>query len=85
MTQACLREAEAASLRRRQAYRLRAALDRLHWSGRSLAAILGRDERAVRRWATGAYEPPADALAWLSGLPRFTPHPPAGAGAARFT
>lgn len=51
--------------------RLRAALDALHWSGRGLAAILGEDERKVRRWAAGAYEPPADLLRWLENMAAF--------------
>ena len=59
--------------------RLRAALDRLHWSGRSLAAILGQDERKVRRWAAGAYEPPEDVLAWLERLAAFHDANPAPA------
>jgi hypothetical protein len=50
---------------------LRAALYRLHWSGRSLAAIPGQDERKVRRWAAGAYEPPEDVLAWRERLAVF--------------
>jgi ribosome-binding protein aMBF1 (putative translation factor) len=59
------------------AARLRAALDHLHWSCRSLAAILGRDERRVRRWAAGDYEPPEDVLAWLERLAAFhDAHPP---------
>jgi ribosome-binding protein aMBF1 (putative translation factor) len=55
----------------RGATRLRTALDRLHWSGRSLAAILGEDERKVRRWAAGAYDPPEIVLAWLERLAAF--------------
>lgn len=51
--------------------RLRAALDRLHWSGRALAAILGEDERKVRRWAAGVYQPREDDLAWLERLAAF--------------
>jgi ribosome-binding protein aMBF1 (putative translation factor) len=61
------------------ATRLRAALDRLHWSGRSLAAILGQDERKVRRWAAGAYEPPEDVLTWLERLAAFHDANPAPA------
>ena len=48
-------------------------------SGRSLAAILGQDERKVRRWAAGAYEPPEDLLAWLERLAAFHEANPAPA------
>jgi hypothetical protein len=48
--------------------RLRAALDRLHWSG---AAILNEDERRVRRWAAGVYDPPENVLVWLERLAAF--------------
>ena len=44
---------------------LRAALDDLHWSQRGLATILRRDERQVRRWASGDAEIPADVAGWL--------------------
>jgi ribosome-binding protein aMBF1 (putative translation factor) len=57
--------------------RLRAALAELHWSGRGLAAILRRDERMVRRWAAGTYQPPEDVLTWLEALASFhAAHPP---------
>ena len=57
--------------------RLRTALDRLHWSGRSLAAILGHNERTVRRWIAGEYEAPDDVLAWVETLAAFhEAHPP---------
>jgi transcriptional regulator with XRE-family HTH domain len=48
--------------------RLRAALASLHWTQRGLAAILRRDERQVRRWLAGTYEPPRDVLEWLEML-----------------
>lgn len=54
-----------------RAARLRAALDRLHWSGRALAAILEQDERKVRRWAAGVYNPPEAVLVWLEILADF--------------
>lgn len=57
--------------------RLRDALATLHWSGRSLAAILRTDERKVRRWASGAYEPPEAVVAWLEALAAYhASHPP---------
>jgi hypothetical protein len=60
-----------------RAERLSAALDRLHWSGRSLAATLGEDERKVRRWLAGTYEAPPDVLAWVERLAAFhAAHPP---------
>jgi ribosome-binding protein aMBF1 (putative translation factor) len=62
-----------------------AALDRLHWSGRLLATILGKDERQVRRWAAGAYEVPEDVLAWLERLAAFhDAHPAPGQSNQRF-
>lgn len=51
--------------------RLRAALTTLRWSQRLLAGILGKDERQVRRWATGVYSPPSNVLAWLELLAEF--------------
>jgi transcriptional regulator with XRE-family HTH domain len=50
------------------ATRLRAALRALHWTQRGLAAILGQDERRVRRWLAGTYETPGDVLEWLEML-----------------
>ena len=51
------------------AERLRAAArSTLNWSQRGLAAILGRDERQVRRWMSGAYEVPTDVLHWAETL-----------------
>ena len=61
------------------ATRLRAALASLHWSGRLLAALLRRDSRQVRRWTSGAYDPPEAVLAWLERLAAFhVEHPPPG-------
>lgn len=51
--------------------RLRAALHRLHWSGRALAAILDEDERKVRRWLADTYEPREDVLPWIERLAAF--------------
>lgn len=51
-----------------QAARLRASLDSVGWSQRALAAILGEDERKVRRWLQGAYEPPGAVVAWMERL-----------------
>ena len=57
--------------------RLREALAALHWSQRGLAAILGVDERQVRRWAAGAYPVPARIAAWLEGMAAYAEsHPP---------
>jgi hypothetical protein len=47
--------------------RLREILAALHWSQRGLAAILGYDERQVRRWAVGA-PIPEPVAAWLERL-----------------
>ena len=51
--------------------RFRQCLDALSWSGRGLAALLGIDERQVRRWASGEYEVPDNIAAWLERLARF--------------
>ena len=51
--------------------RLRHALHALHWTQRGLAAILGQDERRVRRWLAGTYETPRDVLEWLERLAGF--------------
>jgi len=56
---------------RTHATRLRAALHALHWTQRGLAAILGQDERRVRRWLAGTYETPGDVLEWLERLAGF--------------
>lgn len=47
---------------------LRAALADLHWSQRGLAAILRKDERQVRRWATGEAQIPPAVADWLARL-----------------
>jgi hypothetical protein len=52
-------------------HRFRACLDALGWSGRGLSALLGVDERQVRRWAKGDYAIPANIAAWLDRLARF--------------
>lgn len=45
--------------------RLRHALTTLGWSQRDLARHLGYDDRTVRRWLSGAYEPAEGVLEWL--------------------
>ena len=57
--------------------RLREALAALHWSQRGLAAILGVDERQVRRWAAGAYPVPERIAAWLEDLATYAEGHPA--------
>lgn len=49
---------------------LRAALHDLHWSQRGLAAILRKDERQVRRWATGDAQIPEDVANWMERVAR---------------
>lgn len=44
---------------------LRECLDVLHWSQREFAAIVGRNDRQVRRWAAGQAVIPADVADWL--------------------
>ena len=38
----------------------------MHWSQRGFAAIIGKDERQVRRWAAGQGEIPDDIANWLA-------------------
>lgn len=57
--------------------RLRACLASLCWSQRGLAAVLRVNERQVRRWASGAYAPPARVAEWLERLASYhEAHPP---------
>lgn len=59
--------------------RFRDVLAELHWSQRGLADILARDERQVRRWASGQYPVPDDVAAWLEKLATFhAASPPPG-------
>lgn len=59
--------------------RLRAALNALHWSQRDFAAVVGRDERTVRRWASGEYSIPPALLAWLEAASAWMrANPPPG-------
>lgn len=59
--------------------RLRTALHVLGWSQRDLSRRLVRDERTVRRWASGEYEAPLAVLAWLERLSAFLgANPPPG-------
>lgn len=56
--------------------RFRECLDALDWTQRGLAALLGVDERQVRRWAGGSRIPEPIA-AWLETLAQFhEEHPP---------
>lgn len=48
--------------------RFRHCLDLLWLSSQKLAAILGEDERLVRRWKSGAAEIPPDIASWLERL-----------------
>jgi len=48
--------------------RFRSCLGAIGWSQRHLADILGKDERQVRRWASGQYTVPADVGEWLERL-----------------
>jgi hypothetical protein len=54
----------------------RACLDALDWSQRSLARLLDRDERMVRRWASGQYDIPDEVAGWLRALAAFHAHHP---------
>lgn len=50
------------------ATRLRAALAACHWSVRHVAPLIQWDERTIRHWLSGRYEPPPDVLAWIEDL-----------------
>ncbi len=54
----------------------RECLALLHWSQRGLAGIVGRDERQVRRWASGDAPIPPDVAAWLQHVAAFMSHNP---------
>jgi hypothetical protein len=55
----------------------RACLATLDWSPRSLAHLIDRDERMVRRWGSGQYTIPDDVADWLATLAAFHDrHPP---------
>ena len=55
----------------------RVCLELLDWSQRGLAKLLGRDDRTVRRWATGDNEVPDDVAEWLAVLAAcHAQHPP---------
>lgn len=74
--------------------RFRACLGALCWSQRGVASLLDRDERLVRRWASGDAPVPADVAVWLETLakvheanpppvgPRGRPGVGSGSGAA---
>jgi hypothetical protein len=49
----------------------RSCLDTLVLSQRGLARMLGRDDRLVRRWATGECDIPTDVGDWLMTLAAF--------------
>lgn len=48
--------------------RLRTILDRLHWSQRGLADVLGCSDRLVRMWAQDDAPVPVEVAAWLERL-----------------
>lgn len=57
--------------------RFREVLRLLHWSSRSLADMLGCDERVIRRWAAGENPVPPSIAAWLEQrAATHTAHPP---------
>lgn len=51
--------------------RFRACLPLIGWTGQGLARLLGRNEREVRRWASGAQAVPPHIGPWLERLARF--------------
>ena len=62
----------------------RLCLEFLAWSQRSLARMLGLDDRSVRRWASGQNEIPDNIAHWLATLAAFhAKHPPPLKGAER--
>jgi hypothetical protein len=59
------------------------ALAALHWSQRGFAALIGYDERLVRRWASGHRPIPGELSAWLEDAARWhekNPPPPPRSG-----
>jgi hypothetical protein len=48
--------------------RLKESLAVLRWSVRHVAPLINWDERTIRHWLSGRYEPPEDVLAWVEGL-----------------
>lgn len=61
------------------ATRLRTALAACHWSVRHVAPLINWDERTIRHWLSGRYEPPPEILAWLERLAAYAlanPPPP---------
>ena len=51
--------------------RLRAALSAARWTAADLAREAMVDERTVRRWVAGAYQPPERIVLWAEGLATF--------------
>lgn len=57
--------------------RLRECLTLIGWTGQELARQLGKDERQIRRWASGAYVIPEPTAAWLEQVAKFHEQNPA--------
>lgn len=51
--------------------RFRECLTLIGWSGHELARRLDKDERQIRRWASGAYAIPQPIADWLEKRARF--------------
>ena len=51
--------------------RFSVALNTLHWGPSTLGAMAHVDERTVRRWLKGDYDPPERILAWLEDLAAY--------------
>jgi hypothetical protein len=59
------------------------ALAALHWTQRGFAALIGYDERLVRRWASGHRPIPREMGDWLEAAARWhekNPPPPQKSG-----
>lgn len=48
--------------------RFNAALKACHWSVRHVAPLIQWDDRTVRHWLSGRYEPPEEVLVWIETL-----------------
>lgn len=57
--------------------RLSRALRTIRWTPSDLGRAVNVNERTVRRWLDGSFEPPAPVLAWLEDLAAYmAAHPP---------
>lgn len=58
------------------ATRMSAALGLLRWTASDVSLLCRVNERTVRRWLAGTYEPPQAVLDWLEALAAVHRHTP---------